>query len=566
MHEDVKKLCACPSCHCTFWISETREAKTVSCKKCDSKFQITFDATLNLAVSQDSLKVYIHPKGKIPAEGSVATVKKLLEAKGIKYGLVDDTVIANYMKDKNLQGKPLEIAQGKAPEATRDATVKYYFDTDPNKIGKIKEGGAIDFKDRGEIPQVKDGDLIAEKILGRAGSPGIDVFGNPIPVEKPKDIKIRCGKGAELSKDMVKIVATIDGLPHVPSDGRIFVSPELKMSGDVGLETGHVDFDGDIAVSGSVQNGFHVKGKRLTAGEILKARIHITGDVVVFGGIIGAHIKADGNVRARHVRGSTIQALGDVVIETECFDSTIVSSGACIVKGGRICSSSILAKSGIEAKDIGSDSSAPCNLVVGIDVRVKKKIERLKKQIMLRKKVQGNRKERIKQLHEDSKKAEKAVGKIAQAQDQLMVKQRALKERAELFEKAENREQLTNVEMLAKNLDSKIRKAEQALEKLFSAQDGIASKMAVLEKRIENGKKRTEELFDEVEALTEWSAKGKPMPTVKVYATIYSGTVIRGIYSSIVIRENYINSLIREAKMSEPDSRRRWKMLLTSLT
>lgn len=563
MHDDVKKLCACTSCHYTFWISETHKAKTVSCKKCGSKFKITFDASLDLAVSQDSLKAYIHPKGRIPAKVSVATVKKLLEAKEIKYGIVDDTVIANYLKDENLRGKPLKIAEGKAPKATRDSTIKYYFDTDPHKIGKIKEGGAIDFKDRGEIPHVKDGDLIAKKIPGRAGSPGIDVFGNPIPVEKPKDIKIRYGKGAQLSEDLLRIFATIDGLPHVPSDGRIFVSPELKISGDVGLETGHVDFDGNIIVSGSVQDGFRVKGKQLTAKEILKARIHITGDVVVFGGIIGAHIKAGGNVRAMHMRGSSIQALGDVVIESECFDSTIESSGACIVKSGRICSSSISAKNGIEAKNIGSDSSTPCNLVVGIDTRVKKKIKRLQKQLMLREKVQGNRRERIEQLHKDS---EKAVEKIAQAQDRLMVKQRALKKQTGLFEKTENREQLTNVEMLAKNLDSEIRKAEQALGKLFSTQDGIASKIAAFEKKIENGEKRIEELFDEVEALTEWSAKGKPMPTVKVYDTIYSGTIIRGIYSSIVIRESFRTGLIREAKVSEPDSKRRWKMLITVLT
>ncbi|MBW2330536.1 MAG: DUF342 domain-containing protein [Deltaproteobacteria bacterium] len=167
-------------------------------------------------------------------------IKELVAMKGIKYGIVDDTVIREYLKNRAIRKKPWKIAEGKAPEPARDAKVKYYFDTDPSKIGTLKKGGIIDFKERGEIPQVKKGDLIAEKIPGMEGKPGIDVLGNPVPVPKPKDIKLRCGKGAEKSEDALKVFAKVDGRPEISFDGKVLVLSELKISGDVGLETGHI--------------------------------------------------------------------------------------------------------------------------------------------------------------------------------------------------------------------------------------------------------------------------------------------------------------------------------------
>jgi uncharacterized protein len=70
----------------------------------------------------------------------------------------------------------------------------------------------------------------------------------------------------------------------------------------------------------------------------------MTGDIVVNGGVIGATIKTDGNVQARHIHDAAIEALGDVVVEKEIIDSRIQIGGACILNSGHILSSSIAAK------------------------------------------------------------------------------------------------------------------------------------------------------------------------------------------------------------------------------
>jgi len=339
------------------------------------------DSAFSLTVSQHKLEAHICPRGQVPVEISLGDIKELLAIKGIKYGIAEDTVITEYLKNRPIQKKPRKIAEGKAPEPARDAKVKYHFDTDPSKIGTVKNGGIIDFKERGEIPQVKKGDVIAEKIPGMDGTPGIDVFGNPIPAPKPRDIKLRCGKGAETSEDGLKVLANLDGRPEISAYGKLSVWSELKISGDVGLETGNVDFAGNIDVRGSVLDGFSVRGGTLSAKEILKAEIDIAGDIVVRGGIIGARIKTGGSVRAKHVNGADIDVRGNVVVENELLNSNIDSSGACLIKSGKILSSSISAKKGIEANEIGSDTSNPCTLVVGLDERTRNEIDRIKEQI-----------------------------------------------------------------------------------------------------------------------------------------------------------------------------------------
>jgi hypothetical protein len=599
---------ACPSCHYGYQAPEVLEGTIASCKKCGIRFRLAreaagdqekslqksavmqeavqeppyerdgrqeagkgieeqevYDKVFSLTVSQHKLEAHIYPRGQVPVEISLGDIKELLAKRGIKYGIVDDTVITEYLKNIPIRKEPWKIAEGKTPEPAQDAEVKYYFDTDPSKIGTVKNGGTIDFKERGEIPQLRKGDLIAEKVPGIDGAPGIDVFGNPIPAPKPKDIKLRCGRGAETSKDGLKVLAKLDGRPEISAYGKLSVWSELKISGDVGLDTGHIDFAGNIDVRGSVHDGFRVKGGKLSAKEIGKAEIDIAGDIVVLGGIIGARIKASGNIRAIHVRASDIEALGDVVVDNEVLGSRIESGGACLIKRGKILSSSISAKKGIQANEIGSDASRPCDLVVGLDERVRNEVGKIKEQIALKKKEQEKHEARLDELQEESKGLDQEIGGLAQVQDRAMVEQRTLKEEMEALEKANNSEKLAQSEMIIKDLDSKVSQSEKTLEELFNKQDRITAKIFGFQGEIKNSEQEIKELQDEIEALAEWSRKEKGLPSVKVYGTIFSHTTIRGVHSSGVLSKNMHRVHIRETKISDPDSWVKWEMKISQL-
>jgi uncharacterized protein (DUF342 family) len=607
---EEKEIYSCPSCHYRYQAPEalggTWTSQTVSCKKCGLKFKLSpevagdqeeslqksavtqeavahtherdgreyskgikeqkvSDTAFDLRVSYDKLEAHICPKGQVPVEISLGDIKELLSMKGIKHGIVDDTAITEYLKNEPIRKEPWKIAEGKAPGPAWDSEVKYYFDTDPSRIGTVKEGGTIDFKERGEIPQVKKGDLIAEKIPGIDGAPGIDVFDNPIPGPKPKDVKLRCGKGAEKSEDGLEVLAKLDGRPEISVDGKLSVESELKIFGDVGLETGNIDFAGSIDVRGSVQDGFRVRGGKLSAKEILRAELDIAGDLVVTEGIIGAHVKTGGNVKVKHVNASHIDAKGDVVVENEVLNSRIESSGACLAKGGKILSSSISAKKGIQVYQIGSDTSNPCTLVVGLDERTSNEIDSIKKQITLKREEQKKHQTRIDKLQKESESYDEGTGELLQGRDRTVLAKRTVKKKMEEIEKTNKTEQLVQAQTLLEGFEATIRQTEKNLELLLNKQDQIQNEITGLQDEFKNSEKEIKEFLNEIKSLSEWSRQEKGVPVVIIYGTAFSQTAIGGPHSAHTLTDNTHHASIREIKATDPDSRVEWEMKIFQL-
>jgi uncharacterized protein (DUF342 family) len=104
------------------------------------------------------------PKGGDRESITVERVKNFLKDKGIAHGVVDDARIAEYLTQEAMTGEAWLIAKGRLPKPGTDARVTYHFDIDPLKIGTVKTTGVIDFKNKGEISQVREGALLAEKI------------------------------------------------------------------------------------------------------------------------------------------------------------------------------------------------------------------------------------------------------------------------------------------------------------------------------------------------------------------------------------------------------------------
>ena len=148
------KICTCPSCNYRHRDPEALEGKIVSCKKCGLRFKISFkpagdqkkslqksavmkeavqeptherdereevpkgieeqkvsDTTFNLTDSEHKLEAHICPREQVPVEISLGDIKELLAMKGIKYGIVDDTVITEYLKNRPIRKKPWKIAE-----------------------------------------------------------------------------------------------------------------------------------------------------------------------------------------------------------------------------------------------------------------------------------------------------------------------------------------------------------------------------------------------------------------------------------------------------------------------
>jgi uncharacterized protein (DUF342 family) len=523
----------------------------------DGKEQIQPHAEFNLTVSQDKLDAFISVNGKGSGTIPVDAIKNFLKMKGIEYGIIDDAQIEAYLKNLDSKKEPLKIAEGRPPESGKDADIKYCFQTDPLKVGAIKKGGAIDFKDRGDIPHVKEGDVIVEKIPVRDGRPGKDVYGSSIPTKKSYDTKLKCGKGTKISDDRLKIIAKIEGIPEISAMGKVYVSPQLKISGDIGLKTGHVEFDGKIEVSQAIQNGFCVKGNSLTTKEILKADIDMTGDIVVYGGIMGATIKTGGNIRARYIRDSRIEAYGDVVIEKELIDSKVDTSGACIVNRGPILSSTVAAKKGIHAITIGSEISNPCKLMVGVDERVKNEIDMIKQTQVLKIEALKQLRSRFQEIKDEPKKLEKQIAEMAQVQDKIMVRKRNVQKQMKSLEDSEDKSLLEAAETELSLLDKEMKKGEENLDNLFDKQDQIAEEIPDIREKITDAAAKIKEMKKKISEISEWSVREQGIPEIRVKDIIYSDTAISGFYSSLKLNQDYKSVLIKEHIIQSVDDRSR---------
>ena len=521
----------------------------------DVKEQSKTDAEFNLTVSEDKLNAFISVKAKGSGTITMDTIKIFLQMKKIEYGIVDDAQIAEYLKNMDSKKEALKIAEGKLPESGKDAFIKYCFETDPLKVGVIKNGGAIDFKDRGDIPHVKEGDLLVEKIPVIEGRPGKDVYGSPIPLKKSYDTKLKNGKGTKISDDRLKIISKIEGIPEISVMGKVCVSPQLKISGDIGLKTGHVDFEGKIEVGQAIQNGFRVKGNSLTAKEILKAEIDMTGDIVVYGGIMGATIKTGGNIRAMHIRDSRIEAYGDVVVEKELIDSKVDTSGACIVNSGSILSSTVAAKKGINAVTIGSGISNPCNLMVGVDERIKNEIDMIKEDQLLKIEALKQLRGRLEEIKEEPKKIEKQIAEMAQLQDKTMVKKRNIQKQIKELKESGNKSRVADAEAQLSRLDTEMKIGEENLDKIFNKQDQIVEEIPDIRKKITDSKAKIKEMKNKIAEISEWSTREKGIPEVRVKDIIFVDTEIRGFYSSLKLKQDYKSVLIKEDIIQCADDR-----------
>ncbi len=217
------------------------------------------EVTFELTVSEDKLQASVFALRQGNPSVTPEDLKSFLKSQGIGHGLVNQERMEEYIREGALFLQPCLLAEGKPAEPGKDAQVTYHFDKDPLKIGSIKAGGTIDFKDKGEIPQVKEGDLLAEKNPLVKAVPGLDVFGKKVPIEEARDVPFILGTGARKSADGLKIIAQIRGRPELMGDGRVCVFPELKVKGDAGVATGHIRFEGFVDVEGAVQEGYRSK-------------------------------------------------------------------------------------------------------------------------------------------------------------------------------------------------------------------------------------------------------------------------------------------------------------------
>lgn len=520
---------------------------------------------IGLTVSPDRLQACIDVAAEHVRAVTPEMVNEALAAAGVVFGVVEALFIRAYLDADPRPETPFVVAQGKAAEPGTPATVRYNFDTDPQRIGEVREDGSIDWKNRGMIPQAVPDQALAEIVPGREGEPGQDVFGEIIPIPLPEETLPSCGSGVMLSADGNRYVAKIAGGIALSTDRELTVFPVLNIPGDVGIDTGHVAFGGHVDVSGLVKQGYRVKAHSLKARGVESATIDLAGDLTVFGGIYESTVACGGNMKVSHIHDSKVAVRGDLVAEKEIFDSEIETSGKCVINRGTIVSSRIWSRMGIVAQHIGTDASAPGEMNVGVDRRAQKEMYAIRREINTLTAEIKQLEKKDKALRKRSDEISERLGDIAQEQDRFMVQQRrlekVLEDKGDSLDEA-RREKMANTigELGAKRaeIDGQVESLLEADEQMTESIAQVADQSAALQQQIDALNKKLETLAESV-------AEDKGNPEVQVSGSIIAGTSVKGYHASLNLDEKLSRVRITETREPDEEGRVRWLMKVSPL-
>ncbi|SHG57436.1 hypothetical protein SAMN02745221_00510 [Thermosyntropha lipolytica DSM 11003] len=350
--------------------------------------EIDKDGEAEVFITKDKLQAFLQvtpPVGK-GKPCTLEKVKELLARKNIVYGIKEEN-LQKALEPENW-GKRILIAQGEAARDGENARIVYHFPLPQDRVGpRIDEKGRADYYDLGLIHNVKMGDFLAEKIPATEGVAGKDITGRDIPPKRGKDVMLPRGKNTIADEENLRLFAAIDGNVTI-IDNKVTVSPVFQVNGDIDYSTGNIDFVGSVVINGNVNTGFKVyaAGDIEVKGFIEGAEVVAGGNVVVKGGIVTGQrglVKAGGNIYARFIENSRVEAENDIIIREAIIQSTVRAGGSVRVTDRRasIIGGKVQACQEVEAKFIGSQLATPTVIEVGVNPQYREEYQKIFKNL-----------------------------------------------------------------------------------------------------------------------------------------------------------------------------------------
>jgi hypothetical protein len=335
---------------------------------------------------------------------------------------------------------------------------------------------------------------------------------------------------------------------------------ELRIQGDIDQETGDIDFNGHVVVSGCITRGYRVKSVSLDAAEVSGGEVDVSGDLVVSGGIVGGEIRAKGTVKAKYIKKSRISAYGNVSVEKEINESEIITSGACNIPIGTILSSEIAAKMGVIAGDIGTEMSNPTKLKVGVDEHIEKELQSLDAALQEKGRILEKLKEAEQELLQVDQDLYARITELAQVQDRSTIEKRGLQKTMEAERDLGDPQAFTKTALQIKDLEDRIKSAEEEIGKRFEERDGVSEQLKSVAEKIRAAEEEIEKLKDSIRFVSALLQRQEAIPKVTIYGSIIEGTVVTTPHATKVLPRSGVNLMISEVKKASSGAEGKWEI------
>lgn len=144
----------------------------------------------------------------------------------------------------------------------------------------------------------------------------------------------------------------------------------------IGASAGDVDSPHNLVLQGDVTDGRSIlsRGNITVGGSVTNAQVRAAGDLVIGGGAIGrdkCRCVAGGKLQIRHANGATLEAGGDLLIQTNATHARLITGGVLDVSHGSLSGGWATAGAAIQCAVLGSPSETPTLVEVGIDERLR---------------------------------------------------------------------------------------------------------------------------------------------------------------------------------------------------
>ncbi len=333
-----------------------------------------------VSLSEDEMKLFIEVSVKDPhlhdllvEKGEILQmISPPLDSARLDHDIIKD--IAERLSRKETTGER-RIAKGRGASPGRDGKILWLIKPYRGELGMSQRttNDSVDIRELHLFDNVVTGAIVGRIYPPHLGENGETALGKPIKAQSSKPATLKIDKTlikiAAKEHEYEEIVAQQDGV-LVEQAGIWKIADVLKISKDLDLRFGNLDFIGSIEISGDVSPGLLVKGVKgvRVSGNLQHAYLTSTsGQVIVDGfatGDQGGHIVATKGVQVSVAHKLMIESGSLVTIKKAALDCVIRSQGVIFAQNAQIVGGRILLVAGADIGILGNDAGINTELVI----------------------------------------------------------------------------------------------------------------------------------------------------------------------------------------------------------
>lgn len=297
-------------------------------------------------------------------------IEGYLRENGITAGIDRESIEA--LAEHVAYGKEVIVAKGKPPVHGRNGFFQFTSMVEDAKSKPVvNPDGSVDYYNSLKLAMIDKDELFAVYIPATTGEYGFTVFSEMLPPLKGKELRPLRGKGFYTSEDGKEYRACFRGR-ITKTENRITVEKIYVVKGDLDIEKGNINFNGDVEIVGDVRSGLSVvtDGSIFVHGHVGGSLLVAGGNITIRKGIQGRNkceIDAKGDVACSFVERCIIKADGNIYADS-ILDSEVTAKQKVIVssKKGLVVGGVITGVQGVVAKEAGNETGVATTLQAGI--------------------------------------------------------------------------------------------------------------------------------------------------------------------------------------------------------